>query len=123
MTNMTATMLAPRTVLVVDDDEDVRDLAVSFLEALGLIALQAADAPEALRLLAEHPEVRVLFSDVRMPGMNGVELATEARRRWPHLSVVLTSGYVGGATVQDVEFVPKPYRVSDVEKAICRTFG
>jgi CheY-like chemotaxis protein len=120
---MTATMLAPRTVLVVDDDEDVRDLAVSFLEALGLIALQAADAPEALRLLAEHPEVRVLFSDVRMPGMNGVELATEARRRWPHLNVVLTSGYVGGATVQDVEFVPKPYRVSDVEKAICRTFG
>jgi CheY-like chemotaxis protein len=103
----------------VDDDEDVRDLAASFLETLDVDVLTAADGPEALRTLAEHSEIRVLFSDVRMPGMNGVELANEARRRWPHLNVVLTSGYVGGVAVRDVEFVHKPYRVSDIEQAIC----
>lgn len=116
---MTAPAVSPRTVLVVDDDEDVRDLAVSLLESLGVVTLTAADGPAALRVLAEHPEVRVLFSDVRMPGMNGVELAHEARRRRPDLDVVLTSGYLGGVAVRDVEFVPKPYRASDIEQAIC----
>jgi CheY-like chemotaxis protein len=109
-----------RTVLVVDDDDDVRELAVSMFEMLGVIPLAAADGPEALRILAAHPEVRVLFSDVRMPGMNGVELAAEAQRRWPHLRVVLTSGYVGGVTIRDAQFVRKPYQMSDVEKAICK---
>jgi two-component SAPR family response regulator len=53
-----------------------------------------------------------------MPGMSGVELAREARRRRPGLRVVLTSAYVGGATIRDVDFLPKPYRMGDLGRTL-----
>jgi CheY-like chemotaxis protein len=108
----------PRVVLVVDDDDDVRTLAVLLFEELGFTVRAAASGAEALALLEAEPGIVVLFSDVRMPGMNGVELAREARRRRPALRVVLTSAYVGGTTIRDVDFLPKPYRMGDLERTL-----
>lgn len=105
-------------VLVVDDEADVREVAVALFESLGLTVFEAADGREALELLAAHPEIAVLFSDVRMPGMDGTQLTAAALRRWPRLRVVLTSGYLGPAKLPDVAFVPKPYRLGDLASAV-----
>ena len=68
-----------------------------------------------MTILKAHPEIKVLFTDVRLPGMNGDELAHEARRLRPDLHVVLTSGYVGqDAVPNDLLFVPKPWHVHDL---------
>jgi CheY-like chemotaxis protein len=109
---------ASRHVLVVEDDDDVRALAVELFEELGFVVHAAASGPEALTLLAAQPKIGVLFSDVRMPGMNGMELAHEALKRAPDLRVVLTSAYVGGTTVADVDFLPKPYRMNDLARTL-----
>jgi len=109
---------AMMTVLVVDDEAEVRDYAAAVFEELGLAVLRAASGEEALAILERHPEIRVLFSDVRMPGMSGAELAARAQERWPGLRVVLTSGYVGGVAIEDVEFLPKPYRPRDIERTV-----
>ena len=99
-------------VLVVDDDPRVRATAVSMLRRMGCKVLDAYSGPKALEVLEAHPEIDVLFADVRMPGMSGPELADEARRLRPDLNVVLTSGYVGKEQVpEDIPFVPKPWRL------------
>ncbi len=106
-----------RAVLVVDDDPDVRAIAVQMFEMLGLAVFEASSGPEALRLLGEHPEISVLFSDVRMPGMSGPELAAEARKLRPGLRVALTSGYTGGidgAKLRDMLVLPKPWRLNEI---------
>jgi DNA-binding NtrC family response regulator len=107
-------------VLVVDDDADVREVAVEFLTAIGITVFDAETGAGALALLDRHPEIGVLFSDVRMAGgMNGVELATEARHRRPDLQVVMTSGHVGGGgVIPDLEFLPKPYHLRDLARKI-----
>ena len=106
------------TILVVADDPDVRELAVQFLTGMGIPVLEAASGAEALTLLASHPEIGVLFSDVCLPGMNGAELAARARRRWPELRIVMTSAYVAGIMVRDVEFLPKPYRMHELVRKL-----
>ena len=99
-------------VLVVEDDPQVRATAVNLLERMGCKVLDAHSGPYALALLRAHPEIEVLFSDVRMPGMSGPELVEAARRLRPDLSVVLTSGYVDKEQVpEDIPFVPKPWRM------------
>jgi CheY-like chemotaxis protein len=101
-------------VLVVDDNPGVRAMAVDMFEALGFTVLDSYNGDHALRLLAERPDIRLLFADVRMPGMNGVELAERAHQLRPDIKIVLTSGYVDGAPVDDFPFLPKPYRVADL---------
>ena len=104
-------------VLVVDDDLDVRAIAAQMFEILGLAVIEASSGPEALRLLAQHSEISVLFSDVRMPGMSGAELAAEARKLRPGLRVALTSGYTGGVDgtkLRDMHVLPKPWRLNEI---------
>jgi CheY-like chemotaxis protein len=99
------------TVLVVDDVPQVRATAVSILKRIGCNVLDTYSGEEALKLLETRPEIQVLLADVRMPGMTGTELADEARRLRPDLSVIFTSGYVGKEDLpQDVPFIPKPWR-------------
>jgi CheY-like chemotaxis protein len=107
------------TVLVVDDEPAVRAMAVEMLRALGLDVLDAYNGADALRLLAQHREIRLLFTDVRMPGMTGVELAQAARRIRPDIKVIVTSAYVGQDVVpaSDV-FVPKPFRLDQLEAVV-----
>ena len=81
-------------VLVVEDNIDVGTFASQTLDELGYETVWATDAVEALRILAGgHDRFDVVFSDVIMPGMNGVDLGREIRRLYNDLPVVLTSGY------------------------------
>jgi signal transduction histidine kinase/ActR/RegA family two-component response regulator len=105
-----------RRILVVEDDEDVRAHAVTMLKELGYAVLEAADADSALRLLDGHPDVRLLFTDVGLPGgRNGRELADEVRRRRPELPVLFTTGYARNAIVHHgrldpgVDLITKPF--------------
>ncbi|MBO9662858.1 PAS domain S-box protein [Dokdonella sp.] len=81
------------TVLVVEDNEDVRSYGAGLLRELGFDVLEAADGESALTLFERHPEVRLLFTDVGLPGIDGVRLAEEARRERPDLKVLFTTGY------------------------------
>jgi PAS domain S-box-containing protein len=116
------------TILVVEDETEVRRVAVAFLKSLGYKTHAAADAGEALRLLDEHADIALLFSDVILGGdMDGVELARAVRRRRPDLPTLLTSGYEHEALpVDDAETGPlrvlrKPYRREELAQAIRET--
>ena len=103
----------PRTVLVVDDNAGNRAMTVDMFQALGFAVLDAGSGRKALALLDTHPEIALLFTDVRMPGMDGVALAREAQALRPGLKVMLTSGYLDGAPVRGYPFLRKPYRMRD----------
>jgi len=97
-------------VLVVEDDPLVRATGVDLFAELGLRAYGAYNGAEALRLLRDKPQIRLVLADVRMPGMDGPQLAQEIARLHPDVRVVLTSGYVREEQVGDYAFVPKPWR-------------
>jgi PAS domain S-box-containing protein len=85
------------TILVVEDDREVRVHVVGCLAALGYEVIQAVDGDAALRMVASHPKIDLLFTDIVMPGgLNGRELADRARALCPRLRVLLTSGYAAG---------------------------
>ncbi|WP_255517444.1 histidine kinase famiy protein [Herbaspirillum sp. SJZ107] len=103
------------SVLVVEDNDDVRELAVSVLGLAGYTVLSASSGEQALQLIEGGAEVSLLFTDVIMPGgMNGLELIEKARRRHPGLPVLVTTGYMddlperGRST--DLKILAKPYR-------------
>jgi len=103
-------------ILAVEDDADVRAHSVALLRELGYAVLEAADGAAALDLLDRHPDVQLLFTDVGLPGgLNGRELADEARRRHPRLRVLFTSGYARDAIVHHgrldpgVDLLAKPF--------------
>lgn len=107
---------AAETILVVDDNAEVRRLTVTMLRALGYTALEAGDGAVALRLLRETPQVGLLFTDVILAGgMDGMELARQARRRRPDLKLLFASGYPESAplhedSLRDAGVLLKPYR-------------
>jgi PAS domain S-box-containing protein len=104
------------TILLVEDQEDVADLAESILVDAGYRVLRAATGEEALRRLDEAPDVDLIFSDVVMPGeVSGIALAHEARRRRPGMKVLLTSGYTAEPLARtDFPVLNKPYRRGDL---------
>jgi PAS domain S-box-containing protein len=111
------------TILVVEDDAEVRATVVRGLEALGYRVLAARDGPEALRLLSRSERVDLLFSDVVMPeGMRGDELARRARALRRGLRVLLTSGYAkpegAGRLDETLRLLAKPYRQEELARAI-----
>ena len=101
-------------VLVVEDDDDVRGYVVETLGGLGYDVLQAATGNEALRLIDEYKGIRLLLTDVVMPGMNGRELAEKAAQGRPALKVLFMTGYSRNAIVHQgrldpgVELIQKP---------------
>jgi PAS domain S-box-containing protein len=114
-------------VLVVEDDPDVRDYTVEMVGDLGYSVLSAPDGASALRLLDSNREVSLLFTDVGLPGgMNGRQLADQARRRRPRLKVLYTTGYARNAIVHQgrldpgVEVIFKPFTYSDLATRIRR---
>jgi two-component system cell cycle sensor histidine kinase/response regulator CckA len=113
------------TVLLVEDEVAVRDIAQRLLHRAGYRVLVASNGADALRLLAQDGEpVDVLLSDVVMPVMGGVELASSAAARWPALRVVLMSGYadtdVGAIGQHGVAqgFVAKPFTAESLLGAV-----
>jgi CheY-like chemotaxis protein len=114
-----------RTILVVEDDPDVRDLVVKLLSDLGCVTVEAQDGPSAMAIMDERSDIDVLFTDVVLPGdMSGPDIAREARRHHPDLKVVLTSGYPDRGTddpASDDEktlFIRKPYRKSELAEIL-----
>ena len=102
-------------VLVVEDDDEVGRFSTELLEDLGYVVRRVANANAALAILGENEfAVDLVFSDVIMPGMNGVELAGIIRERYPGLPVVLTSGYsnvLAENADRGFELIQKPYSV------------
>jgi CheY-like chemotaxis protein len=85
---------ADETVLVVDDDDDVRDLIVQMIESIGYKVHSEDNAVSGMDFLENHPEVEILLTDVAMPGAyNGLQLANRAIKAKPDLRVVITTGY------------------------------
>ena len=108
-------------VLVVEDGPQIRATAVQLFQELGCAVFDAYNGQSALKILEAHPEIQVLFADIRMPGMNGPELAQVARRLRPDLRIVLTSGYVSGDDAPaGIPFVPKPWRTGDLADVVRR---
>ncbi len=100
-------------ILIVEDEELIRLVNCERLEQAGLSVLEASDAEQGLALLEAHPEVRVLVTDVRMPGlMSGIDLARQAEKRWPEISIVVTSAYYtaeDGELPENMTLLPKPF--------------
>ncbi len=103
-------------VLIVDDDAEVLELIADVVQTLGYHALTARSGPDAIDLLRKNPQVAVLFTDIRMPGMGGEQLAEIAVALRPDIRVVFTSGY--RSPPEDVAFVPKPYRAVDLIRVL-----
>jgi PAS domain S-box-containing protein len=112
------------TVLIVEDEADLMDMACSLFMNMGFHVLTAPNANEAKRCLASRP-VDILFTDIVMPdGMDGIQLAQYAREHYPGTRVMLASGYPLPAlrkqldNLQQFTFVNKPYRLADLARAL-----
>ena len=116
-------------ILVVDDDEHVREIARAILEDLGYGTIGASSGTAALEVLAtEGVRVDALFSDIMMPGMNGFELAQQAKAARPDLKIILSSGYIGpeiAAAMSSAMYptVPKPWRQAQFAKMMAEVLG
>jgi two-component system, response regulator PdtaR len=110
---------APTTILVVEDEVLVRMLIADQLRNAGYSVIEAADADEALALLA-HTNVNVVLSDVQMPGsLDGAGLARILRSKYPALKILLTSGHSAGVdAVEHDGFFAKPYNVAEIMNRI-----
>jgi CheY-like chemotaxis protein len=114
-------------VLLVEDDPGVSQMASESLRQLGYHVLTASDPAAALEQMRSDTRIDVLFSDIVMPGgMNGVELAAEARRLRPGIHILLTSGYAPetladrGALPEGVMLMAKPYRLDELARQLRR---
>jgi two-component system, cell cycle sensor histidine kinase and response regulator CckA len=109
------------TVLLVEDEEPVRELVRRVLEGAGYLVLAASCPSEAERLLAENDEIDLMLSDVVMPEMSGYDLALKVRERRPEIRLLFMSGYahrVSGADAVDGELLKKPFAPEQLARAV-----
>jgi CheY-like chemotaxis protein len=115
---------AGQIVLIVDDEPLQRMTVADMLYEAGFWTVEASDAEQALRMLESRGDIRIVFLDIVMNhGMNGLELATVVRQRWPQVDIVLTSGkmYAPDDALPDgAVFFHKPYRSRDVVPVLHR---
>jgi CheY-like chemotaxis protein len=109
------------TVLVLEDDDDVRTYSAEILRELGYRVLEAHDGPAALRVLDQQARVDLLFTDVVLPGgMTGAQVAAQARALRPKLRVLFTTGYARNAIIhhgrldKGVQLITKPFSFTDL---------
>jgi DNA-binding response OmpR family regulator len=119
--------LSRPAVLVVEDEFWVMQDVAEILAEHGYESLCARNGDEALPLLEQRPDVKVVFTDVNMPGrVDGLSLAREVSRRWPWMDVLITSGRVREDDIDlrpDWPFIPKPYDPKTVVKRIGALLG
>lgn len=113
------------TILVVEDDLDVRNHMVSSLQELGYHVLQASDGSSGLEIIKREPSIRLLLTDLGLPGgIDGRKLSEQARKRRPTLKVLLTTAYAAAALVHDgkldagVELLSKPFTFLGLAKRV-----
>jgi CheY-like chemotaxis protein len=115
---------AGETVLVVEDEPVVRGLILEVLEELGYRALEAPDGPSGLRLLRSRQPIDLLVTDLGLPGLNGRQLADQARESRPGLRVLFITGYAENATLASGVLEPgmamltKPFAVEALTRKI-----
>jgi signal transduction histidine kinase/CheY-like chemotaxis protein len=112
---------AEGTILVVEDNPEVRDVTATLLEQMGYRVLRAENAAEALALLQRGQEVDLVFSDIVMPnGMNSIHLAQEVSERYPKLRFLLTTDYSEVTAAAETRFavLRKPFELSELERAV-----
>lgn len=114
-------------VLVVEDNERVGEFATQALQELGFDSILVPDAVSALSMLSETPEkFHIVFSDVVMPGISGIDMAKEIRNRCPNLPVILTSGYshvLAQTGTHGFELLHKPYSVEQLSQILHKTLN
>ncbi len=109
------------TILVVEDNDDLRAYSTSAISDMGYTVLEAATGKEALELIDSSPQIALLFTDVVLPGgMNGRQIVDEALKRRPLLKVLYTTGYTRNAIVHNgeldpgVQLIGKPFALVDL---------
>jgi len=116
--------LPPYGVLVVDDESDLRLVLCRALCAAGYRVWDAASGADALKIAAERDgDVSLLVTDLKMPGMNGRELADEIASRWPGIRVLYISGFAECTLPPGASFLAKPFRVDALKREIERLLG
>jgi PAS domain S-box-containing protein len=113
------------TVLIVEDESDIMDVAAALFRSIGYEVLTAGNGHDAIDILKRRSDIDVLFSDVMMPnGMSGIELAHFTREHCPGVKIILASGYPLPAqkaqhgNLEDFAFMSKPYRLSELAKKL-----
>jgi len=113
-------------ILVVEDDDLVREFAVKLLRSLGYAVTSAPDGMEAMRIIEEQPTIDLVFTDIVMPGMDGIVLADMVKLRRPTLKILYTTGYrdiaraKSEAGILHGKILEKPYRPAELETEIQR---
>ena len=109
-------------ILVVEDIGPIRLGAVDMAEREGFLVFEAANADDAIAILEAHPEIRLVFTDIEMPGsMDGLKLARYVSLRWPPIRLILASGTLlreQAMLPDDVLFFAKPYRQTEIATAM-----
>jgi signal transduction histidine kinase/ActR/RegA family two-component response regulator len=109
------------TILVADDDRDVRELLVSCLDSLGYRALAASSGSLAVEMIEKNSSIELLMVDIAMPEMNGIEVARVVAAKRPELPIVFMTGYIGSSKLDGVEqqrLMKKPFTVAELTKQV-----
>lgn len=110
------------TILLIEDEALIRMSTAAILEDEGYLVLEAASADGAQALLAQHPEIAIVVTDVQMPGsLDGLELVELLHRDFPHIRILVTSGRSGPQDMRGggaVSFLSKPYTAPALQKAL-----
>ncbi|TLZ91500.1 MAG: response regulator [Methanobacteriota archaeon] len=122
------TTIAGGRILIVDDDDGVRENLAELFQVVGYSVVTAGSAPEAMGKLAHH-DVDLLLTDYRMPGPNGVELIESARRVKPGLRAILMTAF--GDSFTEIEsvrrgaigYVNKPFEADEITNLVSRILG
>jgi CheY-like chemotaxis protein len=102
------------TVLVVDDEALIRIAVADILTDAGIEVCEASGGDQAIQILQSRADIDLLFTDVRMPGMSGVELAKRAAALRPNLKIVLTTGYAGFENTDGYPVIRKPWDMQQI---------
>lgn len=115
------------TILLVDDDRDIRDVTHALLESLGYAVIEAPHPAAALDIAAGSMPIDLVFTDVQMPGMNGFQLAGAIQQLRPRVPVIYATGYAGTLVGDDKHpigpILAKPYRMATLRNVVSQSLA